>query len=96
MYIEIAFFFRPGRGGEGRRGGGCLCFVFCDFVLCRYITVGTYIILHTTYICNFPCLEVDFFFGKNCIVYYNNSVPTVGNKALFSRKYLGKYMDLPT
>lgn len=49
MYIEIAFFFRPGRGG----GEGGVCVV--------QITVGK---VHTSsyisYICNFPCLEVDF------------------------------------
>lgn len=57
MYIEIAFFFRPGRGGERRGGGGgCLCFVLCRYCQVRYIHHTTYI----SYTCNFPCLEVDF------------------------------------
>lgn len=55
MYIEIAFFFVWG-------GEGGWCFVLCRYCQVRYIHHATYI----SYICNFPCLEVDFLF----IYYY--------------------------
>lgn len=43
MYIEIAFFFRPGRGGGEGRGGG----VFCVVQILSGKVYTSYYILHT-------------------------------------------------